>query len=41
MMGQYNNIKISSNSSESEEQFRFFGTTLKIKISFTNKLRAN
>jgi hypothetical protein len=31
-VGQYNN---------SEQQFRFCGTTLKIKISFTNKLKAN
>jgi len=40
-VGQYNNIKIGNKSSESDEQFRFCGTTLKIKISFTNKLKAN
>jgi len=40
-VGQYNNIKIGNKSSESEEQFRICGTTLKIKISFTNKVKAN
>ena len=38
-MGQYNNIKIGNKSSESEEQFSFCGTTLKIKTFIHKEIK--
>ena len=39
--GRSHNIKIDNNSFESVEQFKYFGTTLKIQILFRKKLRTD